>query len=90
VRESSAIVKSRQNSRLALPTLAEDLAGDIAPHALTRIPDPPPRPWRVDKVSLSGRPSEIEGHHPNFSFDGMKAGIVYRYPAARIGELAFV
>jgi hypothetical protein len=33
--------------------LAEDLAGDIAPHALARIPDPRPKPWRADKVALS-------------------------------------
>jgi Phage integrase family len=56
--------------------LAEDLADDIAPHALLRISDPPPRPWRVDEVALSRRPSEIEGRQPDLSFESMKAWIV--------------
>jgi hypothetical protein len=56
--------------------LAEDLAGDIAPHALARIPDSPPKPWCVEKVALSGRPSEIEERQPDLSFDSIKAWIV--------------
>ncbi len=56
--------------------LAEDLAGDVAPYALGRIPDPPPGPWRVDKVALSGYPSEIEGRQYDLSFDSMKAWFV--------------
>jgi integrase len=56
--------------------LAEDLAGDIAPHAVAGIADPPPRPWRVDKVALSRRPSEIEGRQPDLGSDSMKAWIV--------------
>jgi integrase len=53
--------------------LAEDLVGDIAPHALVRIPNSPSRPWRIDKVALSRRPSEIEGRQPDLNFNGMKA-----------------
>jgi len=56
--------------------LAEDLAGDVAPYALSRIPDPPPGPWRVDKVALSGYPSEIERRQHDLSFDSMKAWFV--------------
>src|SRR5260221_212263 len=56
--------------------LSEDLAGDVAPYALGRIPDPPPGPWRVDKVALSGYPSEIEGRQHDLSFDSMKAWFV--------------
>jgi integrase len=56
--------------------LAEDLAGDFAPRALAKTSDPPPRPWRVDRVTLSGRPLEIEGRQPDLSFDSIKSWIV--------------
>jgi len=70
----------KESAKIAADTaderLAADLAGDIAPHALARASDPPPKPWRVEKLALSGRPSEIEERQPDLSFDSIKAWIV--------------
>jgi hypothetical protein len=58
--------------------LAENLAGEIGPHALTMAGLYHPGHWSVECVALPQRPPEVEVRPSDFRYDGMKAWIPTR------------
>jgi hypothetical protein len=58
--------------------LAENMAGEIAPHALTMAGLQRPGRWSVECVALPQRPPEVEVRPSDFHYDGMKAWIPTR------------
>jgi hypothetical protein len=76
------IERYREQSRYAGEAtdeqLAEYLAGEIGPHALTRAGLHRPGRWFVESVALPQRPPEVEVRPSDFRYDGMKAWIPTR------------
>ena len=58
--------------------LAENLAGEIGPHALTMAGLHRPGRWSVESVALPQRPPEVEVRPSDFRYDCMKAWIPTR------------
>ena len=56
--------------------LAENLAGEIAPQALTMAGLHRPARWSVECVALPQRSPEVEVRPSDFRYDGMKAWII--------------
>jgi hypothetical protein len=58
--------------------LAENLANEIAPHALATVGLHRPVRWFVEAVALPQRPPGVEARPSDFAYDGMKAWIPTR------------